>query len=93
MINDARALHDELSALCSQGKIEEKRLEMHELSRFPSSIKRTTSKPLPEVLCKVPEKDSDQGGSHYVSVNRYLGRKTSSHRIMSDQLVFIGVQT
>nr|XP_027087580.1 uncharacterized protein LOC113709027 [Coffea arabica] len=67
LINNARALHDELSALCSQGRIEEKGLEMHELSGFPSSIKRTTSEPLPEVSPKVPEKDSDPGGSHYVA--------------------------
>lgn len=67
LINDVRDLHDELNSLCSQGKVEEKISNMHELSVPPASVQRTNSEPIPEVFSKVLEKDSDPSGSHYVA--------------------------
>ncbi|KAL3520672.1 hypothetical protein ACH5RR_018821 [Cinchona calisaya] len=67
LINNVRDLHDELNALSSQSEVEEKGSNMHDLSGPLASLMRTTSEPLPEVFFKVPEKDSDPSGGHYVA--------------------------
>ncbi|CAI9091051.1 OLC1v1025970C1 [Oldenlandia corymbosa var. corymbosa] len=71
-INNIRVLHEELKALCSQIKVEEKQ-GLQEMPAPQSSLQRTTSEPLPDFLTKPPNEDPDY------SVSRKVAKLVKNH--------------